>query len=180
MIKKRLKAIETKYAGRKFRSRVEARWAVFFEHLKLRWDYEAEGYDLDGEFYLPDFILPDLKLYIEVKGVEPNEDDIRKAKKLAQQSSYRGVVIAVGQPADQKLKLYGFKDIEDGTGYCFAQDRRNTNEYWLLSLDESSWTFSIGPDYGPDHNRFPVSSVEPIKSAYLKSSEARFEHGESP
>ena len=43
-----LKAIDTPYQGHLFRSRLEARWAVFFDALGLEWEYESEGYDLDG------------------------------------------------------------------------------------------------------------------------------------
>ena len=55
----KLNAIETRYKGYRFRSRLEARWAVFFDTLKIPWEYEKEGYDLgeDG-WYLPDFWLP--------------------------------------------------------------------------------------------------------------------------
>lgn len=63
-----MKPIETKYAGCRFRSRLEARWAVFFDHLKLEWVYEPEGFVLpDGSRYLPDFYLPGLKAYVEIK-----------------------------------------------------------------------------------------------------------------
>ena len=41
-----IKAIETEYKGYRFRSRLEARWAVFFDALGLKWDYEPEGFDL--------------------------------------------------------------------------------------------------------------------------------------
>lgn len=51
-----MKAIETRYAGYRFRSRLEARWAVFFQTLGLKWEYEPEGFDLGfGVRYLPDF-----------------------------------------------------------------------------------------------------------------------------
>jgi hypothetical protein len=50
-----IKPIETRAYGRRFRSRLEARWAVFFETLGLRWEYEPESFDIDGEPYLPDF-----------------------------------------------------------------------------------------------------------------------------
>ena len=51
-----IKAIETRYAGRRFRSRREARWAILFDHLDLDWRYEPEGYCLPGNIsYLPDF-----------------------------------------------------------------------------------------------------------------------------
>jgi hypothetical protein len=50
-----IKAIETQYKGYRFRSRLEARWAVFFDALGVRWEYEPEGFDMDGVRYLPDF-----------------------------------------------------------------------------------------------------------------------------
>ena len=53
-----LKAIETEYKGYRFRSRLEARWAVFFDACGVKWEYEPEGYDLgNGTYYLPDFLL---------------------------------------------------------------------------------------------------------------------------
>ena len=67
-----LTPIQTEYRGRLFRSRLEARWAVFFDNLKVRWEYEKEGFDLDGTWYLPDFYLPHLNKWIEIKP-EPKE-----------------------------------------------------------------------------------------------------------
>jgi hypothetical protein len=52
---KKIKAIETRYKGYRFRSRLEARWAVFFDALELRWDYEPEGFETNAGNYLPDF-----------------------------------------------------------------------------------------------------------------------------
>ena len=68
-----LTAIETLYAGCRFRSRLEARWAVFFDALGIAWEYEPEGYEItDGHTspirYLPDFYLPDPEVWVEVKG----------------------------------------------------------------------------------------------------------------
>lgn len=49
-------AIETKWRGFRFRSRTEARWAVFLEAYGARWEYEPESVRLsDGRLYLPDF-----------------------------------------------------------------------------------------------------------------------------
>ncbi len=63
-----IKAIETQFKGYRFRSRLEARWAVFFDALGIQWEYEKEGYDL-GElgWYLPDFWLPEFNQWVEVK-----------------------------------------------------------------------------------------------------------------
>lgn len=69
-----IKPIETHYKGCRFRSRLEARWAVFFDHLGIRWEYEPEGFEVpfeDGDLrYLPDFKLIDYGIWVEVKGSE--------------------------------------------------------------------------------------------------------------
>lgn len=45
--------IPTEYGGISFRSRVEAKWAAFFDELGWTWEYEP----IDLEGYIPDFIL---------------------------------------------------------------------------------------------------------------------------
>ena len=76
-----MKAITTHYNGYKFRSRLEARWAVFFDEGRILYEYEPEGFKLkNGLCYLPDFYLPEENMYVEVK--PPREDvwkDIMKA-----------------------------------------------------------------------------------------------------
>lgn len=63
-----IKAIDTKYNGYIHRSRLEARWSVFFVTLGIEYVYEMEGYNLGkGLYYLPDFYLPKYDAYIEVK-----------------------------------------------------------------------------------------------------------------
>lgn len=68
-----MKAIETFYGGCRFRSRLEARWAVFFDYLDIPWLYEPQGYQIGNRYektvnYLPDFWLPRDGLWAEVKG----------------------------------------------------------------------------------------------------------------
>ena len=50
-----IKPIETHWRGYRFRSRLEARWAVFMDHLGVEWVYEPEGFSLRSGYYLPDF-----------------------------------------------------------------------------------------------------------------------------
>lgn len=47
-------AIPTEYGGVRFRSRLEAQWAAFFDLLGWGWEYEP--FDLSG--YIPDFVIP--------------------------------------------------------------------------------------------------------------------------
>ena len=54
-----IKPIETEYNGYRFRSRLEARWAVFVDAAGIGDEYEPEGFELyDGTRYLPDFYIP--------------------------------------------------------------------------------------------------------------------------
>jgi len=70
------------YSGKVFRSRLEARWAVFLDLLGVNWDYEPCHYEIGpGLYYLPDFYLPDLQLWLEVKGA-PFLDSASMAKCL--------------------------------------------------------------------------------------------------
>ena len=65
-----IKAIPTRYRGYHFRSRLEARWAVFFDVLGLEYQYEPQGFEVgfDGSPYLPDFLLVKENVWVEVKG----------------------------------------------------------------------------------------------------------------
>lgn len=102
-----MKAIETVYNGYTFRSRLEARWAVFFDALGVKYEYEPEGYDLEGVgWYLPDFYLPysyarDNKgFFLEIKGnTEQAEEDEDKCNALAYQID-TDVILAAGQPSE--------------------------------------------------------------------------------
>ncbi len=69
--------IPTEYSGIQFRSRLEARWAVFFDALGLKWQYEPEGYQLPSGWYLPDFLLPNMcgGTFIEIKPAFPAENE---------------------------------------------------------------------------------------------------------
>ena len=78
-----MKAIETEYNGHRFRSRLEARWAVFFDACGFKYQYEPQGFKLkNGQYYLPDFRLSGFGSYgrihcpvwAEVKGEMTDED----------------------------------------------------------------------------------------------------------
>ncbi|MGW3927852.1 hypothetical protein ACWECC_07105 [Streptomyces microflavus] len=81
-----IQALPTRYAGHHFRSRLEARWAVFMDHLDIPWDYEPQGYVVDGKPYLPDFLIyPDTpqKFWLEIKGTFPTDEEVAAAQGLA-------------------------------------------------------------------------------------------------
>jgi len=63
-IRYRINAIETRYNGILFRSRLEARWAAMFDLLGWRWTYEPT--EFNG--WIPDFAIQGKEVvYVEVK-----------------------------------------------------------------------------------------------------------------
>lgn len=100
-----IKPIMTRYNGYRFRSRTEARWAVFLDELGVPWEYEPEGYQLqDGSLYLPDFWLPREEIYLEIKGAAA----LGGQKKAAQlcRGRQKDVVVASGRPGDCVIEVY--------------------------------------------------------------------------
>lgn len=82
-----IRAIPTRYNQLDFRSRTEARWAVFFDLIGIRYQYEPEKVHTGLSRYIPDFIL-DLggrcefwdmeRAFFEVKGCQPTMVEYEK------------------------------------------------------------------------------------------------------
>ena len=171
-----IKPIETIYNGYRFRSRLEARWAVFFDAMGIKYEYEPQGVEFaDGTKYLPDFLLyvrhrsyteedeweP---VYAEVKGVM-SENDLHKIDLL---SGHHPVIVFGQLPADSceycsvmhnDYRFHSFLFM-DGDYYCALFSVHN-NVRWICGSNHEEW------DGG-----------EAMDKALLKARQARFEHGE--
>jgi hypothetical protein len=189
-----IKAIETVYNGYRFRSRLEARWAVFFDALGLKYEYEKEGYDLgEAGWYLPDFWLPSLDAWWEIKPLEEyGYSGIVEA--LAVQSG-KMAINSFGPPGSYKLSAYSGFD-----GMCYpglqymelAECRRCSNAYCLFYWDGEPFSGSNGwSDLGIHDVRCATmndkapsiekSGLAPrLEYATRCAKQARFEHGETP
>ena len=126
-----IRAIETNYKGYRFRSRLEARWAVFFDRLGIRWQFEPEGFDLKKHnlgYYLPDFYLPDLNYWIEVKPENFSREDEAAYEKLAcvaVGTNAKGLLVA-GEPY-LNVEMASFNN-------CPALDSAR-DKWWLVGGD---------------------------------------------
>lgn len=105
-----LQAIQTRFDGHLFRSRLEARWAVFFKMLGIPYEYEREGYDLDGLYYLPDFWLPEQQYWVEIKPIEPTPEEQQKLERLVQASGHNGYFCFGDIPWPAERSVYGAWD----------------------------------------------------------------------
>jgi hypothetical protein len=85
-------AIPTVYRGRTYRSRLEAKWAAFFD--RLGWRHEYEPFDLGS--WSPDFLLPDLDTLVEVKPWTEFDQDT--AFRIAQAAEYKQILLTMAAP----------------------------------------------------------------------------------
>ena len=145
-------AIPTMYNGTRFRSRLEARWAVLFDSLKWPWLYEP----VDLEFYIPDFILPFHAGSIAVE-VKP-EVTLEQLKTYAQRMVLAGwedgllvlgasvfersTIGVIGEPLSD-LGLSG--EVALGRGIAFRCP--NCGEA-SLNCEEHSWRCRVNGCYG--------------------------------
>jgi hypothetical protein len=178
-------AIETRYAGCRFRSRLEARWAVFFDAMKIPWQYEEQGYLLDGKPYLPDFRLqfPERTVFAEVKNAEVDEHEgehVDLCRALSRETGL-GVLLLAGAPAYRLYHLFAPEQKPDSFMAAFFHD-------WgaMLTVADGYWFQSVQVDedtgvlkWAKDERGLRKSFGQGLVDAVVAARSARFEHGES-
>jgi hypothetical protein len=198
-----LKPIETYYKGYRFRSRLEARWAVFFDYMGIRYEYEYEGFEInfeDGPLrYLPDFWFPEYELFGEVKGVDcrgqiPQKD----AEKMSWMIDFggpcaNGIILLGNLPNPYGATTMNWaiwkwmgKGLE--YGYLIGDTPKNHDE----GLDSIEYGVSAPYTFGPNDDLMLTSAAYfqmpngkmthgmAVEVALTKARQARFEYGETP
>jgi hypothetical protein len=205
-----IRPIQTSYKGYKFRSRLEARWGVFFDVLRVRWAYEPQGFELGpGSCYLPDFWVairpedqspypqgspPERGFWVEIKSVDPLLDEPKHDCKIEMNALL---------PEEMWRCAWLARD----TGHCvyliagnvgrnefvsYKWHPEHCNEFAFLSKYETSGYVS-GNTYislnsfvyymvtqCADYSGGTSIPVGRVESAFQAARSARFEHGESP
>lgn len=186
-----MKAIETIYNNYRFRSRLEARWAVFFDALHIEYRYEPEGFDLEKTGrYLPDFWLPKQKCWIEIKGTRPDDRERDKAEELARLTGttayieFGDILIPDGSFCET------FWDTESALAY-FAGGGGDSPYRWCecaycgyidKQFDGRAARLSCGcyKTHEPGSDKSYNYASDRLRRAYTIARQARFEHGETP
>ncbi|WP_142627894.1 hypothetical protein [Rhizobium sp. P007] len=129
-----IKAIPTVYRGVRFRSRLEARWAAFFDLAKIIWDYEP--FDLEG--WTPDFLVrsqrPDI--LIEVKPVnfhdELNDEALAEFLKVTPHvGAYNVCALGIAPLNDASIAV-PFED-------CPTVPVKNSDGLWKMAGTQVQW-----------------------------------------
>lgn len=110
-----MKAIDTHYNGYKFRSRLEARWAVYFDQLNIEYQYEVEGFVLpSGKQYLPDFYLPQHQFFCEIKPFSQSDD---RWEELVLHTK-KPLILLAGEPNNDHYMISYSEDEESKINRC--------------------------------------------------------------
>lgn len=182
-----MRAIETRYAGCRFRSRTEARWAVFFDALETPWEYEVEGFELPSGRYLPDFLLPEWGVWFEVKGTKPTNIERQLAHEL-EQYTQRNLIFGIGSPEQLAPQHEAAMVFKLQLFHNAALRSKDELELWIGQADPhpdphfGSLTFGmrIGGGIrclGEEPWGCTVEAGK-LSKAYTAARSARFEHGE--
>jgi hypothetical protein len=164
-----IKAIETRYKGYRMQSRLEARWAVFFDALGIEWEYEKEGFDLGEEgWYLPDFYLKDFAAWIEIKPQHaPDIAAVNKCLALSRQMSNL-VMLIVGNPFPDEHQVLVLIAGSPFVSAQFAETYEPDRGGYALAISDDKRRCFLQTCTAPD-----------LAQAFASARSARFEHGES-
>jgi hypothetical protein len=178
-----IKAIETSYRGYRFRSRTEARWAVFFDAAGIDWQYELDGFCINGKSYLPDFWLPQHELFVEIK---PHKEACVQAlpliKEFVASGDHPSLLVAGPPNADMPPHLFYV--------YRFSRSRPDDPEAMMrpVSFGQCPFCDRIDVDVGGwrcncvaglSVLRWKNCAQTPrLEYALSQGQQARFEHGE--
>lgn len=159
-----MKPIETSYKGYRFRSRLEARWAVFFDHLRVPWTYELQGFELPSGRYLPDFQIAldqfRLPVWLEVKPTRPRLHELAVAMELSDATGCTVLMAAGSIPWD-----------DHGPGLlAFTPPDDVRRGYWRCSAERGLFIES---------GAFAPRLDPAVRTAFRTARSARFEFGES-
>lgn len=143
----------TIYKGFRFKSRLEARWAVFFDAIGIDWDYERETLKFEPCYsnvhgYLPDFYFPALGIYGEVKAsnskLSQDADKIADAIDFLQTPCSDGLIILGPLPETRYASipaydfLFWYKGVAKDWGVFYVNKQGRGSFYTERDIEDCS------------------------------------------
>jgi hypothetical protein len=176
---------------------------VFFKFLGVPFEYEKEGFQFpDGKRYLPDFWIPSLKLWVEIKGeltwvektIPPTKycprpytysvsPELELCEKFKEAQEWP-VACVVGQPGHERIWFWGW-DLTDSSGGSFSDDDCHwchSNGRFTLNVNRGrDTTFYSDNLMGETMPQFewPYEdgfSIKMVEKAVVAARQARFDH----
>lgn len=173
----KIEAVQTFYRGTYYRSRLEARWAVFFDVLGISHEYEPEKFQLSSGRYIPDFelVVPVCgeymqRTYFEVKGQSPSGEEAARFEEFCKlhvfikDSCYRAFLAHGG------LREYGLREWMD-----------MGPEKWLQCPFCGGFMWRLASDKYPMFEHFSCAARLPyLRAAQIKEFDFELRVPDSP
>lgn len=173
-------AIETIYKGTLYRSKNEAKWAMFFDLCGIEYQWEPEKFIGWNRLpYIPDFFLPEHNTYVEVKSTFESIHEDYMERKINGVIDYQTTLVSNGLlllgafPFDVRIVdglvletnwLFWHKGVVSGTARFYAET--------VPWEDDDRVVLSLEEDYLDAGDPIP-SSASPIIKTYSNRSSSR-------
>lgn len=186
----------TEFNENLYRSRLEARWAVFFVTADIDYIYELEGFTLkNGKNYLPDFYLPELDIYAEVKPrVRSEFNKVINDLDVLSKSGESTANYPVKPSTTLEKELYKIRLLSEGSKKpVILLDSHPTNKPYLIF--NKGWQLGFWSDnkdkvitiqykelkdgYNNTHTRLKKEYLH-LNNYFKIAQESQFEHGKIP
>lgn len=192
-------AMPVTYKGTRFRSKLEAKWAVFFDLCGVEWVYEPDV-SVPGVYYQPDFLLKNVlavhgffsddnpeipvigNLFVEVKGQMSKND----AEKVLNFSNKHPILVTTDFPEGETWDSL-FSSAMNGADHGQHEVRLQYN-FRTIDNDEFELMPAIATKngtpfmalVGADGNYERWAEHEATECAYSIARNAKFDHGQTP
>ena len=171
-----MSSIPTTYNGIRFRSRLEAKWACFFNQVGWRWHYEP--IDLNG--WIPDFLIETkgLPLLVEVKPISKMDPaittkihramglDVINGEIFPFHKNYEFLICGIGpfEPENDRNAIGWINDCFIGDFADAVLSRPSGTKVWgLTSGIVGEWRNRIADDYGKHTSDYcNLDEIQPL------------------
>ncbi|WP_435110132.1 hypothetical protein [Nocardiopsis synnemataformans] len=176
-----IEALTSWYGDTTFRSKLEADWAATLDTFGIAWEYEPETITLpSGSVYIPDFWLPQIGTWLEVKG--PGVPRVEKAYELAAARACHCQGRCSCAHHGGELVLIGHVP----TPLQHRDDDRYWSDYWERRRHDNerkrtpghlAWTVAHGPEaYMATCQRCGVTSWAPLRYRGCRACRKRYDN----
>ena len=188
--KKAIQSIDTVYDGYRFRSRLEAKWAMFFNEAGIEYSYEPKGIKTSYGWYLADFFIPSMDLWIDVKGnAEAEPFALNKLAEICEEGQRGAIIENIPLVKNNSINPFESKDFKLQHNVTFGEGTEDGLYLFCSCIKCGAYGFeyegrSARIECGCDHSdisngdRSHNYDSPNLLKAYKVARGARFEHDE--
>lgn len=158
------------HRGWMMRSHTELLWAKVFDAAEIQYLHEPGLFETPHGWYLPDFYMPNIGAYVEIKGVEPTDIEKEKAAAVIDTTG-KPLVIISGKPNSDRGGLSGCMASFKLGEKWIAMPIHDFDQIYRRGMGENSWLRLINA--GKSGNEVEASSAAEVLAGLMSSGKYR-------